>query len=95
MCNHILHVCQLLLKVFKFCVIAVDSLLVCLILAHQPLLLELDLLQLLCEPASQVLQLLPIVNMLLELVADEFAVLFRDLLLLEELPLEFPEVIQF
>ena len=56
--------------------------------------LDLDLFQLLGQLARERLELLPVVDVLLQLVADQFAVLFGNLLLLQQLPFQLPQVVQ-
>ena len=88
--NHVLHVRQFLLQVLELSVIARDGLLIGGVLAHQRLFLDLHLFELFSELARERLELLPVVDVLLQLVANQLAVLLRDLLLLQQLPFELP-----
>lgn len=52
------------------------------------------LFQLLRQLSSKVLQLLPVVDVLLQFIRDQFAVFLSDLLFLQQFAFKLPEVVQ-
>ena len=94
-CDYVFHIGQFLLQVFQLSIIATNSLLIGSVFAHERLLFDLNLLQLLCELASKGLQLSSIVHVLLQLVAYDLTVFLCNLFLLKQFPLQLPQVLEF
>jgi len=85
---------EFFLQVSQLIVVSVDGFLIGYVFALQLCLLHLRLLELFGKFPSQPLELLAVVYVLLQLIANELAVLLSDLFLLEQLPLQLAEVIQ-
>ena len=94
MCYNIFHILKFSFQVLQLSVVSQNRILVRCVLTSHCLLLDLHLLQLFSELACQCLQLLAVMYMLLQLIANELTVLLCDLLLLQQLPLEFPQVVE-